>query len=308
MTEETTTREPTATERAQERTVIYASAADTLITISQLIVGLTSGSLAMLGDSVRATIMLSVEYTALWLMRSIHRDKLRRYQFGIGKLEQFIWLTIGLALILIGFWLINTAVIRLFSSDVAPSPLGLAFAAIVNGINVLVNSFTLFAMYRTRHSGESEVFKAQAKSRFIKVINSSALQITFTIAALATDPVIALTTDTIGATFVSLFMIYNGVRMTAKSFPHLLDAPVPSQRYKRITEVAKNAIQHPTEILNIRTRQSGRSDHVEVTITASNLHSVEQLKEQISLISEAVKKEIEDIDLAITVSTEIVSK
>lgn len=304
--EENAFREPTANERAQERTVLYASAADSLMTISQVIVGVTSGSLTMLGDAVRATIMLSVEYTALWLMRSIHRGKLEHYQFGIGKLEQFIWLVIGIALTLIGCWLINTAAVRLFTSEVAPSPLGLAFAAVVNGINVLINSFTLFAMYRTRHSGESEVFRAQAKSRFIKVVNSSVLQVTLTIAALASDPVIALTMDTVGATFVSLFMIYNGVRMVAQSFPHLLDAPVASHRYDRITEIARAAIIHPTEILKIRTRQSGRSDHVEVTITASDLLSVDQLKEQISLISAAVKQEIQDIDLAITISTEIV--
>ncbi len=304
MTEKAEFRNPTSEQRSQERTIIYASVADTLITTAQVIVGLTSGSLTMLGDSVRAFFMLMVEYYSLWILRGIHRNKFHRYEFGIGKLEQFIVMIVGVMITLVGLWFLNTTVTRLFAADVAPSPLGLAVAAVVNGINFMINIFALYAMLQNREKDASDIYRAQVKSRSIKVVNSMVLQITLTIAALATDPLIALIMDTVGASFVSCFMTFNGVRMTARSVPHLLDTPLSSQKLGKIIEIANGASDLTVDIKAVRSRQSGRNDHVEIAVAMANHLTVDQFREQLIRISDAIKGEIGEIDLSIVVTGE----
>ncbi|MDF2367848.1 cation transporter [Sneathiella sp.] len=297
-------RNPTPEQMSQERTIIYASIADSLIVTAQVTVGLTSGSLTMLGDSVRASFMLIVEYYSLWILRGIHRNRFHRYEFGIGKLEQFIVMIVGVMITLVGLWFLNTTVTRLFNTDVAPSPLGLAAAAIVNGINFMINLFALYAMLQNEEKNESDIYRAQVKSRSIKLINSLVLQITLTIAALATDPLIALVMDTAGAGFVSCFMTFNGVRMTARSVPQLLDTPLPSQKLEKIIETAKGACDLAVDIKAVRSRQSGRNDHVEIAVAMASHLSADQFRAQLIRISDAVKGGNGEIDLSIVVTEE----
>ena len=297
-------REPTRKERARENSVIYSSVADLGMISLRLVFSILTGSLTLLSETVRSILMILVEINSLWLLRAIHRDRLRHFKFGIGKVEQFVQLMIGTGLVLSGFWIIGKVIESLFSEQFAPTPLGLALAAIVNAINLLINALSYHTMLAASEEKESDIFKSQLRTRGLKLSNSLLLQITMTIAALASDPVIALFMDGLGATFVACLMMLTGFSMIGESVPNLLDAPIDGTLENRMKEAISATSLSTDDLLDIRTRRSGRFPHVEVTLSASTRSSVARLKERIEEVRNAVAELGDEMDLSIVISDE----
>ncbi|MEH6478389.1 MAG: cation transporter [Sneathiella sp.] len=297
-------RSPNSNEISKERAIEVACFADILILSAQIVVAISTGTLTILAEAVRGGLMLIVEIFSLAILHAVHRDKLQHFQFGIGKIEQFIWLLIGVALLVSGLWLGQIGISRLLEEPIAPSPLALAISATINAINLLINGFAWYAMLATRKGDDSDIFRAQFRTRTVKTLCSIFLQITLTIAALTNDSLIALIMDTTGAGVVSLYMIISGFSMAAQSFPHLLDRPVSIRRHNDISKIAQKALDKAFDISKIRTRQSGRYDHVEITILVSDQLTGEQIKKQFLGVKSAIEKEIDNIDLCIAITTE----
>ena len=298
------TRTPSTEERAKERSVLYSSLADVGIIFLQIVFAIITGSLTLLSEVVRGILMLAVEFYSLWLLGAVHRDRLRHFKFGIGKVEQFVWLLIGTGLFLSGLWVASKVVDSVFSTELAPTPLGLAFAAIVNAINFLINGLSFYAMYAATRENDSDIFRAQLKARGVKLGNSLFLQTTLTIGALASDPVIALMLDAIGAAFVSALMVVSGISMIARSLPDLLDAPVGEALESQLTEALAGTSHSTNDLMGIRTRRSGQYPHVEIIVSPTSHKSVGRLQKRIDEIRRALQEVGEGIDLSIVVADE----
>ncbi len=295
-------REPTAEERAKELSIIYTTVADMGIVCLQIVFAIITGSLTLLSEAVRSVLMTAVEIYSLWLLGAVHRDRLRHFKFGIGKVEQFVWLMIGLGLTASGLWVASKVVESVFSTELAPTPLGLAFAAIVNAINLLVNALSFYAMFSASREDDSDIFRAQLKARGVKLGNSLLLQVTLTIGALASDPVIALVLDAVGAAFVSAFMVLSGVSMIVRSLPDLLDAPIGESLENQLTEALAGTSHATEDLVDIRTRRSGQYPHVEITLSPTRHRSVGRLRKRIQEVRKALHDAGHSIDLSIVVS------
>ena len=189
---EQTARVPTKEERAKERSILLSGIADVGVIFLQIVFAAITGSLTLFSEAVRSILMQLVEFYSLWLLSAVHRDRLKHFKFGIGKVEQFVWLLIGFGLFLSGLWWWRVKVVEsVFATQIAPTPLGLAFAAMVNAVNLLINALSFYAMFTASRGDDSDIFRAQLKSRGVKLGNSVFLQITLTVGALSSDPVVA---------------------------------------------------------------------------------------------------------------------
>jgi divalent metal cation (Fe/Co/Zn/Cd) transporter len=289
------TREPTREEIARERAVILSSIADFLMSTLQLSFAIVTGSLTLLSEFARSSFMLAIELYSLWLLRGIHRGRMKHFQFGVGKIEQFSWLIIGLGLIISGIWIAERVILSFLEAKIPPTPLGLAFAAVVNTANFTVNWVSLFAMVGGSREGESDIFRAQIKSRIVKCVNSTFLQVTLTIAALSSDPVIGLIMDGVGAAFVAAVMVVNGLVMTARSLPDLLDAPLSADEQSLITKTVRESHAPLVRILNIRSRRSGQYPQVEILVSPVRPETASEMHEEIERLRQAIR----DLDLHI---------
>jgi len=160
-------RAPSHQQKAKEAAVLYTSLADLGI------------------------VLLTFVY-AIVLLRAVHRDQLRKFRFGIGKVEQICNLAIGAALVASGFWVAQRVVETLLWGHIAASPLGLATAAVVNAINTLINGLGWLAMATAAGSDDSAIYRAQLRARTVKLVTSLVVQAALTIAALAKDPVVSI--------------------------------------------------------------------------------------------------------------------
>lgn len=261
-------RQPTRGELAKERAVLVPVLADIGITAALLAVGVLTASLTLFSEGIRSLVMLFASVYALLVMRAIHRSRLGHFEFGVGKVEQFVTLVVGLALLGSALWVADSAVAKMFGAGEAPSPLGLALAAIVNAVNAAINTLGWLAMVTAGRDGadrDSAVYRTQVRARAVMMTSSLILQVTLTIAALAQDVAIAVLLDIAGAGFVAALMFVNGAMMLRRALPALLDAPPAAAIAARIRDVVAREV--PADALRaVRARQCGDAVLAEVVL------------------------------------------
>ena len=296
------TRAPEPHERAKERSLFFTLLADIGITLLQIVFALATGSLTMLSEAVRAVLVTLVDIYSLWLLGGIHRGRLGHFQFGVAKIEQFVWMIIGLCLVLSGLWIAEKVVVSAFDPQFVPSPLGLACVAVVNAINLTINALAFYGMVAASGDNDSNIFRAQLRARAVKLVNSVFLQVTLTIAALSTDPVIALLMDGLGALFVSCLMVVSGTSMMGSALPDLLDAPLHETLRARIAKTIGETRAAAGDVVDIHTRRSGRFPQVEVTLDAGRFSTVAALHDRIAEIRDAVRRLDNQVEPTIVLS------
>jgi divalent metal cation (Fe/Co/Zn/Cd) transporter len=245
--------------------------------------------------------MLVIQFFGLWVLVAIHRERLTRFQFGLGKMEQFVWVLVGASLLMSGLWVASTVIDTVFSTNPPPSPLSLAWAAVVNAINTTLNGVSWYLMFALSGKDDTEVYRAQLRARLIMFLSSSFLQVTLTVAALAKDPSLALGLDALGATFVAVLMLVNGFSMIVYGLPDLLDAPASAEAGERIARTVAAALPGDA-LVSIRTRRSGRLTYAEIAVLGTAFASLAALSERLAGIKDTLHREGTDVDLALVVT------
>jgi divalent metal cation (Fe/Co/Zn/Cd) transporter len=296
-------RAPSSEERAKEASVLYSNLADVGTTAILIIVAVVTGSLTILSEAVRSVAMIGVSFYAYWVMKALHRERLTQFEYGVGKIEQLVWVVVGLSLIFGAVWVGRSVVDTVVSSEPAASPLGLAMAAIVNAVNLVVNFLGWYAMVVAARGDPSGAFGAQLRARLTMLIASLFLQTTLTAAALARDGAIALGLDAVGALFVTGLMLYNGTRMIARALPDLLDAPAAEQ-LRALIRATLASVLPEGEIVSIRSRRSGPTTFAAVTVSHTAFPSLAALQDASAAVADRLRHAGVEVDLIIAPAME----
>jgi divalent metal cation (Fe/Co/Zn/Cd) transporter len=292
---------PTADQLQQERSLFITNLAD-VITISTLVVvALMTGSLTILSEAVRGTLMISIQFYSIWVLWAMHRGKLRHFEYGPGKIEELVWVIVGAALIVAAVWIAWRIIDAVFSAEPAASPTGLAVAAVVNAANCLVNGLGFHSMYAAAKGKESGVFGAQLRARVTMLTASAILQVTLTIAAFAKDAEIALLLDALGATLIVGLKFQTGLRMIGRALPALIDAPAKGEVALQIRSRVHEALPE-ARITSIRTRQVDSTIFAQVELAPEDLQMLHGFSENIAAIRRDMYEDGYDLDLSFAVA------
>ena len=291
----------TREQKAKEAALLYTYLADLGIVLLTFFFAVFTLSLTLIGEVVRMALMMAVDFYAFFILRAVHRDQLRRFRFGIGKVEQIVNLVIGAALVVGSLWVAQRVAETLLFGQIAASPLGLAIAAVVNAINTLINALGWFAMSAAARSDDSAIYRAQLRSRKVALICSVVVQTTLTIAVLAKDPAVSTLLDGMGATFVVGIMASIGLRMMWESAPDLLDHRIPDRMQARLEAVLAAAGLEPEEVVRARTRRSGSLAQVELTLAPVRCLSLADFKQRIEHLQRMIESQVPEAELAIVV-------
>lgn len=294
-------RTPTEEEKFKETASLYTNLADLATVLLMFVVAATSGSLTLLSEAIRAGLVTLVLCYSLFILRAVHRDRLRQFRFGIGKVEQICNILIGATLLASGFWVANRVLDLIFLDQFAASPLGLASAAVINAINVLINFFGWFAMWTASRRDDSPIFRAQQQARVVALAASLLVRILLTSAALSKDPVVSIWLDGIGAAFVAWLMVSIGLNMMRECVPDLLDHAIPDGMKERIDDALEAAGVEPEEVVRLRTRRSGSLAHVELTLAPADCVFLADFRQRVGHLQQMIESRIQEADVAIVV-------
>jgi divalent metal cation (Fe/Co/Zn/Cd) transporter len=290
---------PTQEQKAKEAAVLYTALADLAVLSLMAILAITTQSLALLSEAIRVGLMVTIEIYAFFILRAVHRDRLGKFRFGIGKLEQMCNLAIGASLVLSGFWIMQHVIQSLLFDQAAATPLGLATAAVIAAINLVINALGWFAMISAARSDDSAIFKGQLRARAVKLFSSLVVQTTMTIAALAKDPMIAAGLDGLGASFVGALIVAIGFKMVWSCLPDLLDRSVPEDLAAEIQATLDEAAIAPNEIAHIRTRRAGSFPHIELTLTTTGCLWVRDFLQRAGRLDDQLRRQMPEADISI---------
>ena len=294
-------RAPTKEQKAQEAALLYTGLGDFAVLLLQIAFAIATLSLTLISEVLRAGLLLIMDFYVFLILRAVHRDRLGRFRFGIGKLEQACNFAVGVAIVFGGFWVADRVFDTLLFGGPRATPLGLALAAVVSAINTLINFLGWVAVSAAARPGDSAIYQAQARSRMVSLVASLIVQITLTIAVLVKDPVISLWLDGLGASFVACFMISIGLRMIADCAPHLLDHSAPQEVKQRIAGTLHSEMVPPEGLLRTRTRQAGRHPQAELTLDLTGCTSLAVLNRRVDVIQRQLNSCIRDVEVSIVV-------
>jgi divalent metal cation (Fe/Co/Zn/Cd) transporter len=294
--------ELTPEQKAKESAVFFTCAADVVIESLLIVFAFATLSLTLISEAIRGALNVSLDLYTFVVLRAVHRGRLRRYRFGIGKVEQICNVAVGGALLLSGFWVAHRVVDTVvFGSASAATPFGLATAAAVNAINLVINGLGWLALLAAATKDDSAIYRGQLRARSVKMVSSGILQATMTAAAIAQDPVISMWLDGFGAGFVAILMVIVGVRMIAEAMPDLLDHPIPEDQKREIDAALVSAGIDAGTVVGMRTRQGGVSPQVELTLAPSPAESVAEFIRRAAGIERRVRDRIEGADVAVAI-------
>jgi len=292
-------RAPTQEQKAKEAAVLYTALADLAVLSLMATLAITTQSLALLSEAIRVGLMVTIECYAFFILRAVHRDRLGKFRFGIGKLEQMFNLAIGASLMLSGLWIVQHVIQSLLFDQAAAAPLGLATAAVIGAINLVINALGWFAMISAARSDDSAIFRAQLRARTVKLLSSLVVQTTMTIAALAKDPMISAGLDGLGASFVAVLMVGIGFKMVWGCLPDLLDRSVPKDLAAEIQATLDKAGITPAEIARSRTRRAGSFPHIELTLTTTGCLLVRDFLQRAGRLDDQLRSQMPEADISI---------
>lgn len=86
-------------ERARERAVAIAVLADLALCGPFVAVAIWSGSLTMIADGVRGTLLICVGLVSYATLRNINRRRTGNFEYGTAKLEQAVSILIAMMLV-----------------------------------------------------------------------------------------------------------------------------------------------------------------------------------------------------------------
>jgi divalent metal cation (Fe/Co/Zn/Cd) transporter len=270
------------------------AAVEPTLLVAMLLVALGSGSVALLGETLRSALIAAIGVWAVMIRAKAMRDAGQRHQFGVGKLEQAGKACIALALAAAGLWVASRAFNLVLVGGNEAGPFGLALAATANALHTVRRGVLLWARATPMASAQGR--SPEAPSSLVPLLIVQAM---LTVAALASDPSIALAADCAGGIFVSLLMTVAGIRLLWDAVPDLIDHPLRRKDEEAIAQLLFEQGVHATELVALRSRRSGRDLFVELTMNPMESESFEGTCRRLTRLREGLEARLRGLDLSI---------
>ncbi len=282
-----------------------ALAIDAGLLCIMLVAALLSSSLTLLGETIRSALLLGRELTGFMTNRKALAGSLAHYEFGAGKLEQAWNLAIALAMFIAGLWLASQAIDLMVTGESHATRRGLTLAATALALITFHSGLSMLAVLRASEDRGTSAHRAHFRSRAFRFASLLVIQLTMTLAALANDPSIALLADSLGATIVALLMLVAGARLFATTVSDLIDRPLNRRGESYISKLLLDAGVEERELLDLRSRRSGRHIFVELTIDPVHAGSFEEGRQRMIRLRRKLTDGRDDLDVAIKLRTSV---
>lgn len=257
--------------REIRRTIIIVLAGTTSIAATHAVVGLLSGSYALLATAVQLGLDLIIGVAILYASSVAERAPDESHPYGHGKAEPVASLLVGILLVYAGYEIVSGAVRALLEPEVeVPGTAALVVAA----IGVVLMEF----LYRLQHAAGRRLNSAPLMSS-AKDLRADQLA---TLAALIGVGLARLgypKLDPAAALVVGVIILRTAWEVGYESVWALMDRPAPPETERRIRDAAET-VEGVLEAFEVRTRYSGPfiltdlGVHVNETLTIRQGHEV----------------------------------
>jgi cation diffusion facilitator family transporter len=277
----------------KERVALTSILASAALTLAKAIVGLTSGSLALLSEAAHSLIDFGATLMTYVAVRLSGKPADEEHHYGHGKIESVAALAETALLFVLAFFVAWEAVRRLIGAEhhVVEATVA-AFAVIV--LSVVVDFFRARLLYRVAGETSSHALEADALHFWSDMWSSIAVLVGLGGIALG-----YAWADSAAAIVVAVFIAFAGWRLGKRTVDTLTDT-APAGAAQRVREIVTR-IEGVVAIHRVRARPGGNGLFVDLDIGISRtlpLDRVAAIKED---VVRALTAELPDADVTVNV-------
>ena len=265
----------------REEVVWWAFTADICMTLFKGILGLMSGSVALVADSLHSGADVVASGVTQLSVKISDKPADAKYPFGYGNIQYISSAIVGSLLLIGASFLMYGSVMKLISGTyVAPS----IFAALGASVTVVVNELMYRYQICVGNENNSPAIIANAWDNRSDAISSAAVMVGV-IASVIGFPI----ADTIAAIGVSALVGRIGLELIGKAVHGLMDSSVDTELLQTAWQVAMDTpMVH--SIYFLRGRHVGEDVHFDIRLRVDpNL----RIKDS-SVVAEAVRQRIQE--------------
>lgn len=277
-----------AREKILIRTSWISTIGNSLLSVSKIVIGLVSGSLAVLSDGIDSATDVVVSLVMLFTARIMNRPPDKRYVFGYDKAEGIATKILSFVIFYAGVQMLITAISGILSSH--PKDVPLAMAIYVTVFSIIGKLGLSWYQYRTGRKIGSSMLIANAKNMRNDVIVSIGVLLGLLFTFVLDMPIL----DSITGLVISLFIIRSAIGIFFDSNVELMDGVKDVSVYEKIFE-AVDKVPGASNPHRVRSRQIGNMYMVTLDIEADGTITLNEAHDIANAVEKSIQQSVEGI-------------
>ena len=251
---------------------------------------LVTGSVGLLSDAAESVVNLVAAVVALIALRVAAKPADANHHYGHGKAEYFSAGAEGVMIFIAAAVILVSAGQR-FLHPVPLESVGLGLG--ISGIASVINGAVAVVLLRAGRTHRSVTLTADGRHLLTDVWTSAGVIVGVLLVALTgwerLDPLVAAA--------VGVNILVTGGRLVSQSVISLLDASLSQEDQDKITAIVARVDDENVQVLDVRSRASGRNRFVSLVLVVPGTWTVERAAAVSSELELAVQKELPGTDV-----------
>jgi len=270
------------------KTSWISTVGNALLSVSKIVIGLISGSLAVLSDGIDSATDVVISLVMLFTSRIISRPPDSRYVFGYEKAESIATKVLSIVIFYAGLQMLITTVGGIFSSETKVLPHTMAIYVTI--FSIIGKLLLAFYQYRQGKKAKSSLLTANAKNMRNDVIISIGVLVGLIFTFVLKMPLL----DSVMGLIISLFIIKSSVSIFLDSNVELMDGVKDISVYKKIFD-AVDMVPQASNPHRVRSRQIGGLYLIALDIEADGEMTLNEAHEIAEAVEKSIKQTVEDV-------------
>ncbi len=244
--------------RSNRSAALLSVASNALLTIAKLVLGLVTGSVAVLSEAAHSASDLAASGIAFVAVRTSARPADRDHPYGHEKAENLAAALEGILVLTAGGAVMVEAIRRLITGAPEVEYIGLAIAVMAGSaaINLVVSA----RLRRVARRTGSPAIEGDAAHLTADIWTSAGAAVGLTLVAITGWTPL----DAIAALLVAAYVVSMGVRLTWRAVQVLLDSSLPEEEMTLIEDVLAGFSDDGVSFHALRGRRAGSKRHVDL--------------------------------------------
>jgi cation diffusion facilitator family transporter len=277
----------------QKRATVVSTSVAAFLTLIKLIIGLLSGSVAVLASAVDSILDMFVSIFNYFAISKSEQPADKEFNYGKGKVESLASVIEGTIIALSGFFLLYQALKKWLNEEVSTH---IDTSIMVMLISLLITFFLVLYLNKIAKETNSLVIKADSLHYKTDLLSNLAVLVSLALVYFTQNDIF----DVIVGACIAIYIIYSAYELLKEGVLVLLDRALEPQL---VEQIKANIIQE--ELVSgyhlLKTREAGHQTFVDVHVVFNCLITLLEAHKVVDRIEENLKKLDEKRDWIITI-------
>lgn len=269
----------------QKKATLVSSSVAAILTLIKLIIGIFSGSVAVLASAIDSVLDMFVSVFNYFAISNAEKPADKTFNYGRGKIEALASVIEGTIITLSGVFLLYEAVKKYFTTQTSQY---LEISLIVMVISLIITIGLVTYLNYVSKKTNNMVIKADALHYKTDVYSNIAVLGSLILVKLTSYEII----DVIVGASIAIYIIYSAYELISDGVLILLDRAVDKKIVEEIKNIITSSSKRVTTYHLLKTREAANQTFVDVHIVFDK----EILLLEAHKISDNIEDKIKDID------------